>query len=538
MLVYHSLGAGKSLAAIGAAEKADAPYTAITPASLRPNFRKEQAKFTDMTTPSTVASYNSVAKGQVQPSDTLIFDEAHKLRSPMSLTTRNATELADKAKHLYLLSGSPIVNHPHDLAPMVRMLTGKEYSPDEFDDKFVDERKISPGFWGWLNGVESTRVPVMKNKEEFAELLKGHVHYHAPLKPDVEQREERYETDLGPEQSQLYKGFWDQLPWVFRWKMQNDYPLSRQELTRLSSFLSGPRQVGLSTYPFMKGKADALKAYQQSPKLQQAVTLMQESLAKDKEMRGVVFSNFIDAGLTPYAAALQAANVPHGIFHGGLNDATRKKVVDDYNAGRSRVLLLGPSGSEGISLKGTRLLQILDPHWNSARSEQAVGRGARLDSHTHLPLNDRNMRVQRFVSRMPKSRWQRMWRMMFGGKEETDARKGAPGVDTYLEQMATRKDQLNEQFEDELKRIGTKTASIVIDRPKGFKKTFPTKNGPLEATYPLDYGYYADHINPQDGEGADVFVGSGGPRYGRFMKGQTLTGTWQPDEHKWYTGFP
>lgn len=85
----------------------------------------------------------------------------------------------------------------------------------------------------------------------------------------------------------------------------------------------------------------------------------------------------------------------------------------------------------------------------------------------------------------------------------------------------------------------TKAASlppIHIDRPKGYKKTFQTQQGPVDLLYPLDYGYFEGIINPQDNEEADVFVGSGGNRHGRYMKGTDLTGEWQPDEYKWYTG--
>jgi hypothetical protein len=412
-----------------------------------------------MKTPSHLVSYNSVAKGAVTPTPTLIFDEAQRMRNPESATTQNAIQLADQAKHVYLLSGTPIVNHPHDLVPMIRMLTGKEYSPEQFDREFIDERKISPGFVGWLKGVKPVTRPAMKNQEEFEQLLAGHVHHFAPDKPAVEEKEEHYTTEMSPDQTRLYQGFWDQLPWLMRWKLQNDYPMTRQELTRLSSFLSGPRQVSLSTYPFMRGKANPLKAYQQSPKLQKAVGLMQEALKADPNARGVAFSNFIDAGLTPYGAALDQAKIPYGVFHGGLNDAARKKVVDDYNNGRIRALLLGPSGGEGISLKGTRLLQILDPHWNSARSEQAVGRGIRYDSHSDLPIQDRNVRVQRFVSHMPKTMWQKVWRALWRKKDDDDPRRQSPGVDTYLENLAKKKDDLNEQFLEELRRIGTKQAA-------------------------------------------------------------------------------
>jgi hypothetical protein len=77
---------------------------------------------------------------------------------------------------------------------------------------------------------------------------------------------------------------------------------------------------------------------------------------------------------------------------------------------------------------------------------------------------------------------------------------------------------------------------IVIDRPKGFKKTFHTQSGKKEMTYPIDYGYFKGHINPEDKEGLDVFVGSGGPHYGKFMKGKFKDKQWAPDEHKYYHG--
>jgi inorganic pyrophosphatase len=91
------------------------------------------------------------------------------------------------------------------------------------------------------------------------------------------------------------------------------------------------------------------------------------------------------------------------------------------------------------------------------------------------------------------------------------------------------------------KRAAVKYAAIggydvFIDRPKGFKKVFQTQHGPVTDTYPVDYGYFADLINPDDDEELDVFVGSNGPHYGRFMKGQNLTGSWLPDERKWYSG--
>ncbi len=456
LLIYHSLGSGKTRTALGAAEATGQPYTAIVPASLKSNLLKERARWTDEKTPLDLESYNALAAGKVQPADTLILDEAQRLRSPGSQSTQQAIQLADQAKHLYLLSGTPIVNHPHDLAPLIRMLSGKAYSPQEFDSRFVDERTISPGFFGWLRGVKPVKVPAIGHESEFENLLRGHVHYHEPARPDVTEEGETHTVEMGPEQSRLYRGFWDELPFPVRWKLQNDFPLSRQELIHLSSFLSGPRQVGLSTLPFMKGNPDAQKAFQQSPKLQKAFALLRSSLQENPAAKAMVYSNFVDAGLTPYAAALQQAKIPYALFHGGIPEAARKQAVLDYNAGKIRALLVGPAGSEGISLKGTRLMQLLDPHWNSARTTQAVGRGIRFDSHTDLPAADRNVRVQRFYSRLPDSFFYKAWKHLIGrGAEPEDARRESPGVDYYLSRLNERKDELNQVFLDKLKALGS-----------------------------------------------------------------------------------
>ena len=351
LLLYHAMGSGKTLTSLAAAEASGDPYTAVVPASLRTNYQKEQDKFTDGQTPGEIVSYEALRDGQVAPTNTLVFDEAQRLRNPKSEATRKAVEMADQADNVYLLSGTPIVNHPSDLVPAIRMLTGEDYGNGRFDKEFVGERTVSPGIIGSLMGVKSTTRPEMKNREKFDELLKDKVHYFATDKPGVEEREEYYTSEMSPDQEKLYRGFWGKLPVLTRWKLQNDYPLSKDEMARLSSFMTGPRQVGLSTLPFMGEKADPIKAYRQSPKLQQAVGLMLEEMKRDPESRGVAFSNFIDAGLTPYSAALTEAKIPHGVFHGGMSDKQRKEMVEGYNTGKATPLYPRPSGgavAEGL----------------------------------------------------------------------------------------------------------------------------------------------------------------------------------------------
>lgn len=383
----------------------------------------------------------------------MIVDEAQNLRNATSQRTQAISDLADTASHTYLLSGTPIVNHPHDLAPLLSILTQQNITPEEFDRRFVGEEPISPGILGWLRGIKPGKRPVLQNEDELRDLLEGHVDYQPTPDVGIDKVDEDYTVPMSAEQTSLYQGFWDRLPWLLRWKLQNDFPLTKQELSNLSAFLAGPRQVSLSTYPFMKGNRDPYTAFQQSPKLQKALELVQNAAKKNPNFRGVAFSNFIDAGLIPYQAALERAGIPTGVFHGGLNDSQRRQVVDDYNAGKLRMMLLGPSGGEGISLKGTRMLQVLDPHWNEARTSQAIGRGIRFDSHNDLPEDERNITVQRFESELPPDLLSRLWRHLVQTKPDNE--KNAPGSDAYLRQLARRKTELNDQFLNLLKEVGT-----------------------------------------------------------------------------------
>lgn len=448
MLLVHSLGSGKSLSGLAAAERLGEPYTAVAPASLRQNYLKEVERFTDRKTPSDVMSYTALAQGREPAKGTVIFDEAHHLRNPDSARTRAAVRAADAARQVVMLSGSPVVNRPGDLAVPLRMLTGRRMTPDEFEARYTKVNDVYPSFFHRILGWSSGKELGIDHEDELRESLRGHVDWHAPDRPVVPTQYEDVPVEMGPEQVRLYDAMWDKLPWYVKWKLKNDVGLTDAELQRTLSFLTGPRQAGLSTYPYMR-RPDPEKAFQQSTKLQEAMRRLRETL-KDPRSRALVFSNFIDAGLTPYAAGLAAAKVPHGVFHGGLTDADRKKLVEDYNEGRIRVALLGPSGTEGLSFKGTNLVQLLDPYWNPVRPRQSVGRGLRYDSHLGLPEELRNVKVQRFLSRLPKGVVDKFLSAVgFDRTEPTLA------TDDRLAAIARRKEERNARFMSLLKSIGT-----------------------------------------------------------------------------------
>jgi superfamily II DNA or RNA helicase len=449
LLVYHGLGSGKSLSSIAAAEAAkkkyEADYGVITPASLRDNFQKEVDKFTAGSDPQ-VLSYTGLGQGKQfdkQP-DTVIMDEAARLINQDSKRSRRALEQAQKAKQLMLLTGTPIVNEPSDLAGIMSLLEGKKIDRDTFNKRYVGEKKVYPGIFGLFSGASTGTQAVIKNERELRRRLRGLVDYHPSKKPEgVDINESVVRAPLTDAQKKIQKAIRTTVPPGFLWKIDKEFPLTKDELRKLNSFLTGMRQVSLSTQPF-RADADHLKSFQQSGKLQTAFKELSKVLAEDKRKKALIYSNFVDAGLNPYAAGLAKANIPHAVFHGGVSEAARRKAVDDYNKNKLRALLIGPAGAEGISTKGTSLIQLLDPHWNEARTQQARGRGLRFDSHKGLPDNLKNVLVHRYLS---ESEDPSFLQRLFGKKRE---RTG----DEVLERLTDEKEQINDKFRKLLQDVG------------------------------------------------------------------------------------
>jgi hypothetical protein len=58
-----------------------------------------------------------------------------------------------------------------------------------------------------------------------------------------------------------------------------------------------------------------------------------------------------------------------------------------------KVLMITSSGSEGINLRNTRYVHIMEPYWHPVRSEQVIGRARRICSHKDLPLELQTVEV-------------------------------------------------------------------------------------------------------------------------------------------------
>ncbi len=71
-----------------------------------------------------------------------------------------------------------------------------------------------------------------------------------------------------------------------------------------------------------------------------------------------------------------------------------EQVAKNNNMGEIiKVLMITASGAEGISLRNTRFVHIMEPYWHPVRMEQVIGRARRICSHKDLPIELQTVEV-------------------------------------------------------------------------------------------------------------------------------------------------
>ena len=62
-----------------------------------------------------------------------------------------------------------------------------------------------------------------------------------------------------------------------------------------------------------------------------------------------------------------------------------------------KILMITAAGSEGINLRNTRYVHLMEPYWNPVRLEQVIGRARRICSHKDLPPKLQTVEVYLYV---------------------------------------------------------------------------------------------------------------------------------------------
>lgn len=435
LVVVHGLGSGKTLTSIAAQDALDTPATVIAPAALQENYKKEQAKHTDAPKDVTLKTMQDVArKGKAPDNPLLIIDEAHRAREASSKTYKSLA--ASQNEKRLLLTGSPFYNHPVDVAPLINLASGQKIMPatkEDFSSKYISAKRTDPGFIDrTFRGVKPGTVDSLNTAKayELKQIFNKWVDYHGGSTenfPTVERKD--VEVPMTKKQLEVYDGVLGKAPAWVRIKIRKGLPPNKQESKDLNAFAAAARQISNSTRGFSAGDPE-------EPKIQRAFENLQSNLNSNPRSKAVVYSNYLDTGINPYKQRLDAAKIPYGEFTGDIPQGQRDQLVKDYNENKLKVLLLSSAGGEGLDLKGTRLMQVLEPHWNLEKIKQVEGRAARYKSHEGLAPEEQKVLVERYLATRPQE----------GLLQRMKITKPDGSIDQYLSTRAKEKGELIDQF--------------------------------------------------------------------------------------------
>ena len=110
-----------------------------------------------------------------------------------------------------------------------------------------------------------------------------------------------------------------------------------------------------------------------------------DKITSEPKERYIIFSHYINMGIKPIMNFLDKKKMKYSSVTGDMNINDRQRSVDDYNNGKIKIIFISMAGSEGLDLKKTKYIIILEPSWNESSVEQIVGRGVRYKSHESLP---------------------------------------------------------------------------------------------------------------------------------------------------------
>lgn len=148
-LIADEMGLGKTIQAIGIINASPKIHTVcvVCPASLKLNWRNELRTWSTRPTTIriipqdqgidegndvqvTIINYDILKKLPANASyDLLILDEAHYAKNPKSARTKLVQALAKRCTHVVALTGTPILNKPIELWPILQMVAPETWDP-------------------------------------------------------------------------------------------------------------------------------------------------------------------------------------------------------------------------------------------------------------------------------------------------------------------------------------------------------------------------------------------------------------------------
>lgn len=368
-IVVHSVGTGKTLCAIATAQcmllnQIVNKVIVVTPTSLQENF-KNQMKMYGIDDDNNLDKYNfytiqklvnDIESKSVISSDNalVIIDEAHNLRTLDGGRVEPILRYVKKASRVLLLTATPLINYSYDIINLVALIRGtKPITIDYFTKLTTDKSK--------------------KIKLELEAYLSDIFSFYIKDKPDPNfPRKKLVEVFLPMDQTYA--------------KMYQD--VENGEVNKIPDF------KGKNIHVFYNGLRRASNILEKkSPKVEWIINKIKE----EPKAKYVIFSHYLNMGIKPVMKYLDGKKISYGLVSGDLSMEERQTAVNDYNSGKIRILFITKAGSEGLDLKNTSYVIIMESAWNMGSMDQVIGRAIRYKSHESLSESKKTVTVYKLL---------------------------------------------------------------------------------------------------------------------------------------------
>ena len=355
LILAFETGSGKTLTAITASQcllnkNKNAHVLVLTPKSLEYNFRKEMEKYgidpyDERYQFETISKFKNRKSYVCDKNTILIVDEAHNLRTDVhrkvkgkNTGTRTSAiiECAKNAWKVLLLTATPVYNSPYDMVNLVSMIKGIEpITKKQFESK------------------------ILHNDTEFRKFFSCVIYFYENEKNEHYPEKKEHNVEI---------------------KMTRDYYKRYMNVEKNNNIMFKNPTV------FLSGLRQATNALEDSQKPKWIIKKLKENKKLGKKT--LIYSSFNKNGIEIVKSLLPKNGYEYAEVNGKMTKKQRDIEVKKYNSSEVDIMFITKAGGEGLDLKGTRTIILLEKGWNLASESQIIGRGVRYDSLIDEPKDE------------------------------------------------------------------------------------------------------------------------------------------------------
>lgn len=291
----------------------------------------------------------------------IIADEAHRVVDPKAKQTRALWGVSAKAGLRLALTGTPMVNAPDDFWSLLHYVAPEEWPSKT---KYLERYCIKEfDMWGHMSitGLEPANAAEFYTLADLRYLRRPKALVNPWLPEKIY---ERRDVEMLPKQKTAYDSMKKNQLAV----LDSGTSMALDELTELT------RLTQLASACADVNPAGEFRLCLPSSKIQALLELL-EDMGSEQLVVFALSRQLIDLA----AIVLEDKGIPCSVVVGGQTDYARQDAIDEFQAGRARVILLTlGAGSEAITLTAASTVCFLQRSWSMVQNRQAEDRVHRI----------------------------------------------------------------------------------------------------------------------------------------------------------------